>query len=504
MKTAVWLALALLSCSAAKQAPYDQAAHSAERAYSAGRYQEAARHWLEAAQHSEEARDRDEAEYRAAASYERGEQYEQALAIYKRIVKQNGERAARAAVATAEVERRRGSEERAQELFLAAMRAYPNSAPAEQALREHLAFVKRGGVQAALSALGPLIEEFSNSDLDERLRYERARLLDETNRTEAARDAYLETARRHPYPEGALWDDALFRAAECEDKLGHPRQAITLLESMLAEREEAHVSGSYERPRYAQGRFKIAELYRDKLADPARARRVPPRLERAPNDLATRRRLVRGGADRPQRRRPRGDLPGAGAADRRRDGLPLRTLCAAVVPLAESSGRAAVPGLSPAQDRTRSRALALFALVFFFLFVVVFVVFVVFVVVFVIEVVDVVVLFFVVLIDALGFRLDVDADLTELRLEQLEELVHVIAAPLVEDVGEKLVKIGVIQTTLDLFDLVLRKGLDDIVDERGNVVLLDGLLRGKADLAERAFIEVDFHVDCFLRESTRH
>ncbi|HVJ17265.1 MAG TPA: tetratricopeptide repeat protein [Polyangiaceae bacterium] len=272
MKTAVWLALALLSCSAAKQAPYDQAAHSAERAYSAGRYQEAARHWLEAAQHSEEARDRDEAEYRAAASYERGEQYEQALAIYKRIVKQNGERAARAAVATAEVERRRGSEERAQELFLAAMRAYPNSAPAEQALREHLAFVKRGGVQAALSALGPLIEEFSNSDLDERLRYERARLLDETNRTEAARDAYLETARRHPYPEGALWDDALFRAAECEDKLGHPRQAITLLESMLAEREEAHVSGSYERPRYAQGRFKIAELYRDKLADPARAR----------------------------------------------------------------------------------------------------------------------------------------------------------------------------------------------------------------------------------------
>ena len=61
---------------------------------------------------------------------------------------------------------------------------------------------------------------------------------------ESAGDAYLETARRHPYPEGALWDDALFRAALCEEKVGRPRQAIAVLESMLTEREEAHLSGS--------------------------------------------------------------------------------------------------------------------------------------------------------------------------------------------------------------------------------------------------------------------
>ncbi len=273
MKAWRWIVVLLVACSAARPARYEQASHAAERAYSAGRYQEAARSWLEAAAHSEEGRDKHEAEYRAAASYERAAQFEQALSIYARIAKQRGERAARAAVAAAEIERRRGSEERAQRLFLAAVRAHPNSGPAELALREHLIFVKsNGGVQAALATLEPLITELSGSELDERLRYERARLLDEAERTEQARDAYLETARRHPYPEGALWDDALFRAAQCEEKLGRPRQAIAVLESMLAEREEAHLSGSYERARYAEARFRIAELYRDALHDPARAR----------------------------------------------------------------------------------------------------------------------------------------------------------------------------------------------------------------------------------------
>jgi len=271
---ASWLALSMLvlGCSAARPKPYEEAAHAAERAYSAGRYQEAAESWLEAAAHGEP-RDRQEAEYRAAASYERGKQYDQALAIYTRLAAQKGERAARALLAAAEIERRRGSEERAQSLFLAALRNHPDSGPGEIALREHVAFVKEsGGVQAALSALEPLIAELDGSELDERLRYERARLLDEAGNTTQARDAYLDVARRHPYPEGALWDDALFRAALCEEKLGRPQQAIQVLEGMLLEREEAHLSGSYERARYAEARFKIAELYRDALGEPARAR----------------------------------------------------------------------------------------------------------------------------------------------------------------------------------------------------------------------------------------
>jgi TolA-binding protein len=42
---------------------------------------------------------------------------------------------------------------------------------------------------------------------------------------------------------------------------------------MLAEREHAAFFGSYERQRYAEARFRIAELYRDALGEPERAAR---------------------------------------------------------------------------------------------------------------------------------------------------------------------------------------------------------------------------------------
>jgi hypothetical protein len=42
---------------------------------------------------------------------------------------------------------------------------------------------------------------------------------------------------------------------------------------LLAEREAATGLGSYERARYAEARFRIAEIQRDRLGDPSRARR---------------------------------------------------------------------------------------------------------------------------------------------------------------------------------------------------------------------------------------
>jgi hypothetical protein len=273
VKALVLLFAALVSCGASQLSRYETASQAAERDYSSGRYRAAAEQWLAAARQAEDERDRQEAEYRAAASYERGALPEEAMKIYVALAKTQGERAARAALAAAELERRSGHEDRAQALYLRALRAHPESGPAEGALREHLEYIERGGGDTAtLAAVERLIGEFDGTPLDERLRYERARRLDTLERTAEARDAYLDTARRHAYPEGALWDDALYRAAACEEKLGRPREAIAILESMLAEREEAHLSGSYERSRYAEARFKIAELYRDALHDPARAR----------------------------------------------------------------------------------------------------------------------------------------------------------------------------------------------------------------------------------------
>ncbi|HYP89953.1 MAG TPA: tetratricopeptide repeat protein, partial [Polyangiaceae bacterium] len=73
-------------------------------------------------------------------------------------------------------------------------------------------------------------------------------------------------------PGGAYWDDALFRAAEKELTLGAPARAIAHLQQMLAEQERAVITGSYERPRYAQAQLEIGRIYRDVLHDRARAR----------------------------------------------------------------------------------------------------------------------------------------------------------------------------------------------------------------------------------------
>jgi tetratricopeptide (TPR) repeat protein len=111
------------------------------------------------------------------------------------------------------------------------------------------------------------------SELAETLAYRRARELDAAGQRKAARDAYLACATSFPYPRGAYWDDALYRAAEQELALGSPERALEHLARLLAEQESASFVGSYQRGRYAEGQLLIAHIYRDHLRDAARARR---------------------------------------------------------------------------------------------------------------------------------------------------------------------------------------------------------------------------------------
>jgi tetratricopeptide (TPR) repeat protein len=273
-RLSVLIVALLLACSASRPARYAEQQTLAERAYSAGRYREAGERWLEASQAAEAERDASEARFRAAASFERAGDLSRADAIFTELDREGGERAARALYERAVLAERRGEEARAQELYIESLRRYPTSGTSPTALDRHLRYVEQNrGEDAVLARLDELVRELAGGDLDERVRYTRARRLDRMGKTELALAAYLDTAARHPYPEGAFWDDALFRAASAEQKLGRPREAIALLERLLAEREEAHGPGSYERPRYAEARYAIAELYRDALDDSARARR---------------------------------------------------------------------------------------------------------------------------------------------------------------------------------------------------------------------------------------
>jgi tetratricopeptide (TPR) repeat protein len=268
--------LALGACAPTLPRRYQEQRAAAERAYAAGRYEEAAHHWELAAGAADRRRDRSEALYRAGASYERAGRHGDAEASYEKIAARfpKSSRAARADFDRARIEIEHGNREHGYALLERAMFAHADSGLAPRALRELLLRAEdRGGKAFARAELERLLPRLTRTPLAERALYARAALLDEQGDRAGARDQYLEVARRFSYPTGALWDDALWHAARLENDLGNPRKAISYLERMLAQRESSFLQGSYERPRYAEAQFRIAELYRDRLGDTGRARR---------------------------------------------------------------------------------------------------------------------------------------------------------------------------------------------------------------------------------------
>lgn len=115
-------------------------------------------------------------------------------------------------------------------------------------------------------------------------------------------------------------------------------------------------------------------------------------------------------------------------------------------------------------------------------------------VVFVELVIEVVLVFLVELVVVVfEVGLEVDADLTKLRLEQLQELIDVVPAPLIDDVGQELEHVAMIETTFDLFDLFFRKRFENVFPKGLGIVFLDCFLRGDSDLTNRAPVEMHFH-----------
>jgi TolA-binding protein len=153
------------------------------------------------------------------------------------------------------------------------MRLHPESGVAPTALRQYLRFLEASETGAAQRYLERVAASLDGTELGEHAHYAFAEALERDGKLEAARARYLLVAQKYPYPRGALWDDAVFHAAELDAKLGDARAAIARLEEMLGHRETAYMSGSYERGRYAEARYKIAELYRDMIGDAGSARR---------------------------------------------------------------------------------------------------------------------------------------------------------------------------------------------------------------------------------------
>lgn len=276
-RCALLVALVAVACAPTLPRPYLEARAAAERAYTSGRYDEAAQHWRQAAERAERPRNRDEALYRVGACLDQAGRYKEAEAAYDKLLRlaPHGGRAPRAAYDKAVIEVKHGDSQKGYRMLEQVMLDYPRSGPATSALHRVLIHAdQEGGPQAALAELDRLLPKLDKSELAERLNYYYARYLDEAGRTKAALARYLYTAKRFPYPYGAFWDDALYRASGDDEKLGNYRGAIAVLRRMLKEQEPSSMQGSYERPRYAPAQMRIAIIYRDKLHDPMAARRA--------------------------------------------------------------------------------------------------------------------------------------------------------------------------------------------------------------------------------------
>jgi tetratricopeptide (TPR) repeat protein len=275
----VALALVLAACASGPNAAYRAAKGAGDRAYSSGRYEEAANAYATAEQAADRSRDLAEALYLEASSYQRSRAWDRARSAYQRLItlQPASHFARRAQFDLADLEIDAGNPEQGYERYRLLTTTNANDGLARHAMDRYLHHLKSTGGDPA-AWLKAILPEIAATDLDETVRYALAGCLEVQSDWQGARDAYVACAARHPYPKGALFDDALWHASELEEKLGRPREAIAHLRRMLAVREASTMAGSYERPRFSPAQFRIAVLYRDALRDHATARREFHRL----------------------------------------------------------------------------------------------------------------------------------------------------------------------------------------------------------------------------------
>jgi tetratricopeptide (TPR) repeat protein len=273
---ALFLALILAGCAPVRGDAYLASFAAGERAGRAGRWDEAARAYDDAAGRALRVKDRDEARFLQARSLERAERWKDARATYERLARDSptGPRTGRAAFDVADIEIHHGDPELGWRLLDEAARRFSSHGLSRPSIRRMILHAQdRGGEAAVMAWLDAHDAAFRGTEQDEVMAYERARSLERADRKQEAHDAFLASARRHPYPFGGLTDDAFWRAAAIDDQLGRYEEAVTHLRELLMSREPSGAWSSYERPRYSEAQLRIAEIYRDRIKDRAAARR---------------------------------------------------------------------------------------------------------------------------------------------------------------------------------------------------------------------------------------
>ena len=261
----------LLACGSGKPSVFATSYAAAERAESAGRYEEAAQAYAAAAADVDAPpREQDHARLLSALLTAKAGDRAGAATLLRVLAAGKSEYAAPAEYHLAILLLDSGDPSgwNALDGFL---RAYPNTGLALVAFRRRLRHEDEGGPLQALAYLRALAPAVAGSELEEYVAYFVAERLADAGQTAEALAAFEAVATRFPYPK-AHFDDSLYRASELSEALGKPAEAVALLERMLAERETSSLPGTYNRPRFPDGAFRIAVLWRDKLGNAEKAR----------------------------------------------------------------------------------------------------------------------------------------------------------------------------------------------------------------------------------------
>ena len=184
-----------------------------------------------------------------------------------------GERAIRAAFRAAEIRIDQGDKARGYADLEKILLRSPEHGISRRALHAILNnVVEKDGEKGAIAWEEKLYPAVAATRLGEEICYDLGHRREKSGDVAGALKQFLFCADTYPYPKGALWDDSLWHASRLHEKQGDIKAAIADLERMLEKREKSYMSGSYNRPRMAAAQFRIAELQRDGLKDPALAR----------------------------------------------------------------------------------------------------------------------------------------------------------------------------------------------------------------------------------------
>ncbi len=265
------IAALALGCGAGAPSAFAVSYANGQRAEAAGRWQEAATGYDQAASASTDERQKDNARYHAAIARVHAGDVAGGGRDLLAIAAGTGEWAQEAAMAHALLLLEANDPAAAGELDAFVLR-FPNEGLARRALALRLRALDTSGVDVALAYLAGLEAATANTEVGADVVYQEAARVEQKGDLLRAHAMYLDVALRWPYPQGALFDDALWRASLAAERLNDPKRAVTDLETMLEVREQSQLNGSYDRPRFPDALMRLAKLQESALHDDAAAR----------------------------------------------------------------------------------------------------------------------------------------------------------------------------------------------------------------------------------------